>query len=59
LLADDARGGRRAWTRQVFDAPDAWRLRRAGGYAMPTIADLSVTVDDGKTSVVPGVNYDV
>ena len=26
---------------------------------MPTIADLSVTVDDGKTSVVPGVNYDV
>src|SRR5262245_53217450 len=22
-------------------------------------ADLSVTVDDGKTSVVPGVNYDV
>jgi len=24
---------------------------------MPTIADLSVTVDDGKTSVVPGVEY--
>jgi uncharacterized repeat protein (TIGR01451 family) len=23
-----------------------------------TISDLSVTVDDGKTSVVPGVNYD-
>ena len=23
-----------------------------------TIADLSVTVDDGKTSIVPGVNYD-
>src|SRR5262249_54413502 len=57
LLADDARGGRRAWTRQVFDAPDAWRLRRTGDYAM-TISDLSVTVDDGKTSVVPGVNYD-
>ena len=23
------------------------------------ISDLSVTIDDGKTSVVPGVNYDV
>jgi uncharacterized repeat protein (TIGR01451 family) len=26
---------------------------------MATIADLSVTIDDGKTSVVPGVNYDI
>src|SRR5262249_2726773 len=37
---------------QRLDAPDAWRLRRAKGYAMST----DLTIDDGRTSVVPGTS---